>query len=974
MDANGLTFFQLADGARWREREHVRWDAGCRALALASERALDAPISDEAFAVASGALDAVPRAADAYGAVARWEGGEGGASAVVAHSHLSPDAVLLPLAERPSDLAVGADGVLYVAQPGGVTMHDLRGRFDDAFVTAPAGFAPWRLDAATVGGATVVWLLERSSGRLARLVGRPLPALAPRPDDYAPGVFRPSPENCRPPRIDLLDGVAWPAGERPLALAAAPDGRLALLSWGVDGTALLRTLEGGDDGAPEAAATAAASLAQTLSAPVELRGARYAYSLAWLDASRVALRLPGRRDAPAFDLQPWLDARRAAAAPPDRALALGEVYPLAAGAPEAPFAHRVEGPPRYAAPDGGAEPLLALSIRNLARRGSARHWRRAGSSLDAHLIDSGQPGTVWHRLVAEASIPPGTGFVAWVAASADPEPPDDGDPDAWQPHAFGADVQALAPDACAGPVPRAAWDRAPSELPGHPGLAPWTPERDRRGLFGVLIQDAGRRVRRITGRYLWLRVELYGDGRATPEIVALRAWAGRFDYALHYLPRLYRETLYGAAAEAPGEIVGTLGAGLPAPRRAEIAAALDARDASAAGLRAALAGLGAGAWGDAAVPPPALAVRVDAPGARWRLVDAASRRVWHLRPAGDGIAVFRPRATPADFLSRLLANFEGVLTTLEDRVAAAHLATDPATVPEAQLDWLAGWIGVAFDPVLPAARRRAWLAEAPRLARWHGTRRGLSLALDVATGGGVAGGEIVVVEDFRLRRLLATLLGVDLSDEGDPLLPGPHRSGNSVVGDSLVLGDLGDLGEEATAELLALFRADVAATAAERDAVLAFLGRLAHRATVLVHAEVEPQDLGLIRRVAELEAPAHVEVRVEPATWPLLVGVASLVGVDTYLGPPRRPRAARVQVSALGMGDVLLQQPTLDPRLAGTVAPPFAAAPAVPPTADAGADRAVPFGDSFELDAGGSRAAPGRRLDRYVWRRLPPDP
>ena len=79
---------------------------------------------------------------------------------------------------------------------------------------------------------------------------------------------------------------------------------------------------------------------------------------------------------------------------------------------------------------------------------------------------------------------------------------------------------------------------------------------------------------------------------------------------------------------------------------------------------------------------------------------------------------------------------------------------------------------MAFEPGLPAARRREWLRAAPALARWHGTRRGLALALDVATGGGVRGGEIVLLEHFRLRRLLATLLGVDLAEENDPLLPG----------------------------------------------------------------------------------------------------------------------------------------------------------------------------------------------------------
>ena len=964
MDANGLTFFQLADAAHWRSREHLRWDAGCRALALASERTLDAPADAAAFAAASGALEAVPRAVDAFAGVARWDDA---ASAVVVHSNqFDADAVLLTLAQRPTDLAVGADGVLYVAQAGGVLLHDLRGRFDDALVATP-GFVPWRIEPAGARDATVVWLLERAGGRLARLAGRPLPTLTPQPDDYAPGVFRPVPENCRPPRVDVLAGVVWPSGERPVALAATPDGRLGLLSWGVDGIVLLRCLEDGGSGEPEG--SAAASLAQTLSAPLALAGAHYAYALAWLDAARVAVRLPGRHDAPAFDLQPWRDARGAGLVAPGAAAALGEVYPLARDAAEAPFAHRVEGAPRYplgaaaGAAVGGVEPLLALSFHAVARRGTAAHWRRAGAALDAHLLDSGRAGTVWHRLNAEASIPAATGFVVWAAASAEPVPPDDGD--AWQPHGFGAGIAALAPEAMAGPVPRAAWDRAPSELPGHPGLAPWAPERDRRGLFGVLLQDARHRVRRIVGRYLWLRVEFHGDGRATPELVALRAWAGRFDYVDHYLPRLYHETLYGDAAEVAGDLVAMLGAGLPAPRLAAVAAGLDARDPAAPELRDALAALPAEAWGGA-VAPAALTVQVDAAGSRWRLIDAAARRVRHLRrgAGGDGIGVWRPRATPADFLSRLLASFEGVLTTLEDRVAAAHLATHPASTPEAQLDWLAGWIGVAFDPVLPAARRRDWLAEAPRLARWHGTRRGLALALDVASGGGVRGGEIVVIEDFRLRRLLATLLGVDLGRDDDPLLPGLHRSGNSVVGDTLVLG------EAATVELLALFRSEVA-SAAENDAVRAFYGQLAHRATVLVHGEVEPQDLGLIRRIAELEAPAHVEVRVECATWPLLVGVASLVGVDTYLGPPRPPRAARVAVSVLGLGDVVLQQAALDPRMAGRAAPPLE--PSAPPLADAGADRAVPFGASFALDAGGSRAAPGRTLERYVWRRLPPD-
>ena len=135
-----------------------------------------------------------------------------------------------------------------------------------------------------------------------------------------------------------------------------------MLSWFGDGEPRLRWLD---------AETA------RLTEPLALADARYAYALAWLDANRVAVRMPGRRDAPAF----------AVTEGQATTLPLGEIYPVAPAAPEAPFAHRLAGPPRYPLGDG-AEPLLPLSIRNLARRGSASSYAVTADGLRARLLDS----------------------------------------------------------------------------------------------------------------------------------------------------------------------------------------------------------------------------------------------------------------------------------------------------------------------------------------------------------------------------------------------------------------------------------------------------------------------------------------------------------------------------------------------------------------------------------------------------------
>jgi hypothetical protein len=133
---------------------------------------------------------------------------------------------------------------------------------------------------------------------------------------------------------------------------------------------------------------------------------------------------------------------------------------------------------------------------------------------------------------------------------------------------------------------------------------------------------------------------------------------------------------------------------------------------------------------------------------------------------------------------------------------------------------------------------------------------------------------------------------------------------------------------------------------------------------VLVHREVSRQELGLIRRIVSLETPAHVETRVLNASAPLLVGLSSLVGVDTTIGEQASPQPVDVQRSIVGHGDYILGKGSLDPRLEGAGSGvldmgrrPTAFAP----------DVASEFGNSFSLDATGSQAYGGREIETYHW-------
>lgn len=143
-------------------------------------------------------------------------------------------------------------------------------------------------------------------------------------------------------------------------------------------------------------------------------------------------------------------------------------------------------------------------------------------------------------------------------------------------------------------------------------------------------------------------------------------------------------------------------------------------------------------------------------------------------------AVYAERDRPTRFVERYLANPEGLLTELEDRVAAAHLLTDPRSVPDASLEWLASWLGWVFEHDLDDHRRRLFLQHASELMGRRGTVGGIvqmlelvlsdcpDRALDAEVGDPFG---IRIVEAFRTRRL------------GSVIPDGPGAIDATVVGD-----------------------------------------------------------------------------------------------------------------------------------------------------------------------------------------------
>ena len=513
MDSNGLNFWMLNTATDWLPpagSDTLYYCATSGTLQLRSRRTGNPPVED--FTTAAALVETAPMSKDAYGNYARWDSAS---DQIVAGGSGAEEVPIYtpPAGQTVTDLAMGYDGVLYVALSGSLVLVDRRNRWPNYTLTE-AAFKFWRLTALPDGG---VLALDRTTPQLGVVSGLPLQV---EPSDMPnPGILRSCQANADPPQIA---GSPCPllANETFVAFTPMGAGQFCLISWATNAAT------------NKAAYVRLYNQATGLSSPYTLSETVFPYAVAWLGDLRLAIFATNLNEALVYDLQ----GSTAILAP------AGDSYILA-GINAGPFVHSFDSTPYYSL-SGTILPLLPLSLNSLARSGPE-------TPFTSKVIDSGSAQTTWHRLFMEAILPPRCGVLVSVAASNNPA--DFTNPSktglTWYPHVFGA----VNPPPASGETPRAAWVSVASEVAFAQPLLGVAPSKGSQGLFMVLVQRAGTAVRSLTGRYLGIRVQLNGDRRSTPEIAALRVYGSRYSYVSHYLPELYRENKFGADADVAGE-------------------------------------------------------------------------------------------------------------------------------------------------------------------------------------------------------------------------------------------------------------------------------------------------------------------------------------------------------------------------------------------------------------------------------------
>ncbi|MEV5409793.1 phage tail protein [Thermopolyspora sp. NPDC052614] len=390
-------------------------------------------------------------------------------------------------------LVIGVTGVAGVAGAAGagkpaetgLLIFDLQagGPPDPLMWPDGVGFTPFDLAARPGGG---VYALDRDRRRYWELDRHFLVVTAAPPSGQraffrSAGGAAPQAEPCPPPRrIREDDAVSVGEGD-PIAIEAAPDGTvLVLLRDPGGGASSLRTYRNG----------AALGPAVPVADPrARLAVAGHDLALIPADPERTdstgRLLVAGHQGDQVFEFGLSWSGGNLTLVAAERYLPLrlfgGKAIVAAAGRAWYDFGDRW------------------LPVAEQSRR----RYATTGTVVTA-VLDGGEPGCVWHRLLLDARMPSETGVRVRSAAADDP--------------------QALA-------VPR--WQDEP--VPYARGDGPESPYLATGGYrtFELAFQ-------RARGRYLRVKLTLTGNGRSSPRLRAMRIHYPRFSYLERYLPAVYR--------------------------------------------------------------------------------------------------------------------------------------------------------------------------------------------------------------------------------------------------------------------------------------------------------------------------------------------------------------------------------------------------------------------------------------------------
>lgn len=90
-----------------------------------------------------------------------------------------------------------------------------------------------------------------------------------------------------------------------------------------------------------------------------------------------------------------------------------------------------------------------------------------------------------------------------------------------------------------------------------------------------------------------------------------------------------------------------------------------------------------------------------------------------------------------DFTSRFLMMFESFWKPISNQIDQVANYFDPALSPTAFIPWLASWLGIQVDELLPTERVRKLIKNAMMLFQCRGTYQALSTMLEIYTAGKV---------------------------------------------------------------------------------------------------------------------------------------------------------------------------------------------------------------------------------------------